>query len=165
MVFFKERIDRVTNLSKKVIGTKDIVDNFKYGVEATKVLIGKSDDNINSRIIDPNKKPKTFAQIIKEQRLKPNDLADMSKRYGILFYIFFIATLTCFGSAIHALFMPNLMEIIFQLLPSISIAAFLSVFTIRFGLSAYQINNQELTTVKEYLSKGMKIFPPLKQKQ
>lgn len=156
MGFFKDRLNNIVDKSKKVIGTEEIVANAKYIKEGVKIL---STAPSNNRVRKIGEKPKSFNDIIKENNLNQNDLIILYKKHAIMFYIFFVSFLACFVSMLLSFTNNKTIDIFFQFLPSLSIGVAFLLLSLRNGLAAYQIKYRDLISIKEFINKGIKIFP------
>ena len=133
MGFISDRVSRVTNFGKKIIGTEQIVENFKYGKESAEFLLNSAKQQ--SRI-KKSKKTYTFDEIMKQNGFGDAQIPEFYKNYSTMFYLFF--------------------------LPSLSIGLFFLVKSFQYGVMAYQIRYREMIGIKEYLKRGLNIFPTFK---
>lgn len=159
MGFISDRVSRVTNFGKKIIGTEQIVENFKYGKESAEFLLNSAKQQ--SRI-KKSKTTYTFDEIMKQNGFGEAQIPEFYKNYSTMFYLFFVPFIFCLISMGWSFTHTKILDIVAQFLPSLSIGLFFLVKSFQYGVMAYQIRYREMIGIKEYLKRGLNIFPTFK---
>lgn len=153
MSFLKELGHRTIEAGKKVVGTKEIMENGKYfvdmGKDFVKIESGSRLQKINQ--ID-------FLTVCREHQYNAEKLHELYSNTAKKCYIHMAAIIISLCSIAYFIFtFKTFGMLVIQTLPILSFGAYFTVATLKYGLLAKQIELQQLISFKEFLKTKNKI--------
>jgi hypothetical protein len=152
-MFKKNKKQKKQGLIGKLIGYNEIKDNINF----TKKIITEENENTYVK--------ETFEDSLRRFGIKDSDKKEYLKNkynqmrdMSLINYFFSVIVFTFFGVNLYRLDEFTIMSI-FSIIITFSLSLFFIIKGIMFALRCYQIKNQELGLLKEFLKNKKNIIP------